>query len=226
MTNKRKVFVVVIVAAVMLAGIFGFYLNGGNLMGFMRKPMLIPGQRNFYSKEIISKEITRAELAKLVVLTTAPNADLSSYGGGCYSDVPENSKNVNYICYLEDKSIMVEGHVYGFFEPNEPISRGEAASVFWYAYADVIGWNGTLSNNNFPQNVNDALLGISPPPYLDVSPSIPPYWGMFICGDAALGIFEIEAWAPERPLKFFPDKMLTRGVAQHWADKLAKVLGN
>jgi len=207
MTNKGKVLAAVIAVVVVLAGGVGLYLKGGDLMG----------------KIFGSGNITRAELAKVVVVATSgPQGTMSTYNGTCFTDVPADSWYVDYVCYLADKDIM-KGYTDGTFKPGRTVPRAEAATIFWRAYVDAIG-----GEDNVPQEVTDVQMGASAP-YTDV-PSNKWYYS-YVAGDAALGILDVKAWADDgkgssgKKAKFYPTTLLTKGRAQSWADKLSAVLG-
>ncbi|MFA4891077.1 MAG: S-layer homology domain-containing protein [Candidatus Gracilibacteria bacterium] len=208
MTNKGKVLAAVIAVAVVLAGGVGLYFKGGDLMG----------------KIFGSGNITRAELAKVVVAAAYPWWSAEAGGGSCFSDVPEDSWYVDYVCYLVNKDIM-KGDPDGTFGPKKTVSRAEAAEIFWSAYVDAVG-----GEDNVPQTVNGAQI-FARTPYSDVSNDT--WYYQYVVGDAALGILDVKAWAAVsgekgstgKNNKFYPGNLLTKGRAQSWADKLSAVLG-
>lgn len=212
--NKKfyAILLAVAIAAVVVVAVAaqGQFLKGGFFGRF--KPLSVPasGVKPLSSfpvsgvkplsvaKPGANENITRAQLAQLLVDAIAPNF-VSGGPSGCFKDVKDLIVE-QAVCYLVQKEVM-SGYAGGNFGPANSVNRAEAAKLF-----------------------NLVFLNLAPSPtkpipqqYKDVLPDT--WFYTSVNQDAVYGILDIKSGIGAN---FYPSYNLTVGRAKYWVENAKK----
>lgn len=193
MTKNVKVLAGVVVGVAVLAA--AYFGAGGGLQGKLE----------------LNKPVTKISLTKWVAIAVGDKLQDFSYSGpncfpnGVFTDIQYGDSFNNYpnVCYLYKKGVFKDE---ALFNPDAPLTRGEAAQLIWDAYYSI-----KLASSEAVYNSG---------PYSDVNDYSVPYFEA-ISEDASAGILDIKPWVGNR---FFPNNYLTNGRAQYWVKNLATAL--
>lgn len=216
--NKNMVTVGVLGLVVVMTVALALTLNGSTFQGYLNRSAA-PVNQNLYkvnpgvikvplkplsvepqSPEPVpaNMEITRAELAKLIVEATG--VPTNTAGGPHYPDVTSDQWYYDYIETAHNMGWMV-GYPNGMFNPAGKVNRAEGAKIFTLS---------VIANcNNGP--------AYSEPYYKDVSPA--DWYSGAVHKMADCKMVDI---LPSDKSMYFPSYLLSRGRAQYMIDNAKK----
>lgn len=187
MKSSTKILIGIIVVALVGAGV---YFGGGT--------DLFKG-----SLQETNKNITKAQLAELIVTTLSPVIppdEISNLSEACAPDIA-GMPEATSICYLINKG-KFSTFADGSFKPNNTVTRAEGAKLFMSVFPLYMGPGSTEGTN-----------AETPSVYTDVE--VTAWYKSSINALASWGISDIKPGN-----KFYPNNPLTNGRAQYWIKKI------
>ena len=231
---ENKIVLGILVAAVFLAtGTLALTLNGQSLQGNLRRAAPesqrsadVPLNYNDKSPTYItvkpipikplspeplpaSDNITRAEFAYLIETQVEKNTNITMKN--CFVDTVGNNYE-GAICAATSSGIMFgyktsAGQLTGYFGPNDPVTRAEAAQYF------LLAANVAIAPDYLPLTTAPSYQY-----YQDVHDS-----DWFFVDVIRLAHFKIADILPGMNSNFYPTTLLSKGRAQYMVDNMKKV---